>query len=260
MLPAGTAIPRNSTAGRPTALGFPRKLVAFARQPSLPAAARPFGGFRTPGRPGLRRSVPGWPASPAERSCRPTRPHPTPTDARGELWTEDATGRRVRVNDHNTTGHGKVYRQLRALRRAEFPGRRSALPGATLSSSPRVSPVCGPGNPGGAFSWRGTPLRLPAGRSTKMVPRWGWGGPDAPGIHLPASTATLISVGAGAWRQDVRVLERWLRRRHGHLRIGLWPCRITSPPIQTAPPALRRLVGWAPGVTAPASGIAVSHP
>lgn len=260
MLPAGTAIARNWTAGRPTALGFPPEARRL-RPPAQPPRRRP---------PVRRLSHPRPPRAPplcprlARLAGRALLPSPTaPPYSDGRPWGTVDRRRHRSPRAGQRPQHHRSREGVPATPRAA----KSRISGPTLRLTRSNSKLITPGFSGlrtrksrGCFFLARTPLRLPAGRSTKMVPRWGWGGPEAPGIHLPASATTLISVGAGAWRQSVRVLERWLRRRHGHLRMGLRPCRITSAPIQTAPPASRRLVGWAPGFRAPASGIAVSHP
>ena len=57
-----------------------------------------------------------------------------------ELWTEDATGRRVLVNDRNTAGHVKAYRQLRAgVNLAPYLSRAKPAPGdGNVSTTPRL--------------------------------------------------------------------------------------------------------------------------
>jgi transposase-like protein len=61
-----------------------QKLVAFARQYGIKAAAREFGCSRNTVRKWLRRFIPGKPSSLAERSRRPNHcPHQTPSSVEG---------------------------------------------------------------------------------------------------------------------------------------------------------------------------------
>ena len=57
-----------------------------------------------------------------------------------ELWTEDATGSQVLVNDRNTAGHVKVYRQLRTgASQPPYLSRARPAPGdGNVSTTPRL--------------------------------------------------------------------------------------------------------------------------